>query len=301
MEIRVIKKLCFLINPQASQGEAKEIFLQVKKILQENSIESKLYVSEYPGFISNFIAIKDLSEFDGICVIGGDGTIHEAINGLMRSQKPALLPLGVIGGGSGNAFARDINHTDPIDAIKKIITGKVNSIDIMKIMHQDSVNFSANIIGWGMAANINALAERFRWLGNWRYSFAAVNSILRLRSQQMDIKIDDEIIQSNGLFFLALNTIHTGKGMRMAPYAKLNDGLVDIVMLRQANRLRLLKIFTQIFSGDHVNDPLVEYRQARNFSIQTKGDALTIDGENYGKTPIDVSVLHKALKLFADF
>jgi YegS/Rv2252/BmrU family lipid kinase len=300
MKIRVIKKLCFLINPHASQGGGKEIFLQVKKILQENSIESKLYVSEYPGFISKFIMINDLSEFDGICVIGGDGTIHEAINGLMRSKKTDLLPLGVIGGGSGNAFAQDINHTDPIVAINKIISGKISSIDVMKIMHQDSVDFAVNIIGWGMAANINALAERFRWLGNWRYSFAAVNSILRLRSQQMNVRVDEEIIECNGLFFLALNTIHTGKGMRMAPYAKLNDGLIDIVMLRQANRLRLLKIFTQIFSGNHVNDPLVEYRQVRNFSIQTNGDALTIDGENYGKTPIDVSVSHKALKLFAD-
>ena len=300
MEIRAIKKLCFLINPHASQGGAKGVFQQVKKILEENSIKSKLYVSEYPGFISKFIAIKDLSEFDGICVIGGDGTIHEAINGLMHSKKADLLPLGVIGGGSGNAFAQDINHTDPIVAINKIISGKVSSIDVMKIMHQDSVDFAVNIIGWGMAANINALAERFRWLGNWRYSFAAVNSILRLRSQQMNVRIDDEIIECNGLFFMALNTIHTGKGMRMAPHAKLNDGLVDVVMLRQANRLRLLKIFTQIFSGDHVNDPLVEYRQVRNFSIQTKGDVLTIDGENYGKTPIDVSVLHKSLKLFAD-
>ena len=55
-----------------------------------------------------------------------------------------------------------------------------------------------------------------------------------------------------------------------------------------------------IVSPETVNDPLVEYRQVRNFSIQTKDDALTIDGENYGKTPIDVSVLHKSLKLFAD-
>ena len=111
----------------------------------------------------------------------------------------------------------------------------------------------------------------------------------------------DDVVDGNYLFFVALNTIHTGKGMRMAPHAKLNDGLIDTILVRDVSKLRAVKIFTQVFSGSHIFDPSVEYQQVKTFSIHTKGDLLNIDGENIGRTPIDVSVVPNALQIFADF
>ena len=109
-----------------------------------------------------------------------------------------------------------------------------------------------------------------------------------------------EMIDCNSLFFVALNTIHTGKGMKMAPHAKLNDGLIDTILVRDVSKLRALKIFTQGFFGDHISDPSVEYRQVKTFSIHTKDDFLNIDGENTGQTPIEVSMIPNALQIFAD-
>ena len=114
------------------------------------------------------------------------------------------------------------------------------------------------------------------------------------------MKLDDEVIDSNSLFFVALNTIHTGRGMKMAPHAKLNDGLIDTILVRDVSKLRALKIFTQVFFGNHIFDPAVEYRQVEAFSIHTKGDLLNIDGENTGEAPIEVSVVPNALEIFAD-
>jgi len=110
----------------------------------------------------------------------------------------------------------------------------------------------------------------------------------------------DNLVNSKCLFFVALNTIHTGKGMKMAPHAKLNDGLIDTILVRDVSKLRAVKIFTQVFSGNHIFDPSVEYQQVKTFSIHTKGDFLNIDGENTGHTPINVSVVPNALKIFAD-
>ena len=87
--------------------------------------------------------------------------------------------------------------------------------------------------------------------------------------------------------------------MKMAPHAILDDGLMDIVVVKSASKLRVLKIFTQLFSGNHINDPHVEYKQIKHFTLNTEGDSLNIDGENIGRTPIQAELINKGIKIFA--
>ena len=299
MAINKPKKLYFLLNPFAGNGNAYNIFKLVKSILDKEQIEIESYLSQSKGDIERFITNEDLSEFDGICVIGGDGTIHEAIEGLMQSEKSKYLPLGIIPAGSGNAFAEDLGLRDPLDGLENIIIGDISRIDVMRIKTRHNINYAVNIIGWGMASNVNILAEKLRWLGNIRYSIASILSILKIKLQTVNIIIENQVFDGKIAFFIALNNIHTGKGMKMAPKAKLNDGLIDIILLKKASRLRILKIFLQLFSGKHIYDPLVQYMQVKSFSINSENDFLNIDGENIGQTPIEVSVERDAIQLFA--
>jgi YegS/Rv2252/BmrU family lipid kinase len=299
MAINKPKKLYFLLNPFAGNGNAYNIFKLVKSILDKEQIEIESYLSQSKGDIERFITNEDLSEFDGICVIGGDGTIHEAIEGLMQSEKSKYLPLGIIPAGSGNAFAEDLGLRDPLDGLENIIIGDISRIDVMRIKTRHNINYAVNIIGWGMASNVNILAEKLRWLGNIRYSIASILSILKIKLQTVNIIIENQVFDGKIAFFIALNNIHTGKGMKMAPKAKLNDGLIDIILLKKASRLRILKIFLQLFSGKHIYDPLVQYMQVKSFSINSENDFLNIDGENIGQTPIEVSVERNAIQLFA--
>ena len=299
MAINKPKKLYFLLNPFAGNGNAYNIFKLVKSILDKEQIEIESYLSQSKGDIEKFITNEDLSEFDGICVIGGDGTIHEAIEGLMQSEKSKYLPLGIIPAGSGNAFAEDLGLRDPLDGLENIIIGDISRIDVMRIKTRHNINYAVNIIGWGMASNVNILAEKLRWLGNIRYSIASILSILKIKLQTVNIIIENQVFDGKIAFFIALNNIHTGKGMKMAPKAKLNDGLIDIILLKKASRLRILKIFLQLFSGKHIYDPLVQYMQVKSFSINSENDFLNIDGENIGQTPIEVSVERNAIQLFA--
>ena len=299
MAINKPKKLYFLLNPFAGNGNAYNVFKLVKSILDKEQIEIESYLSQSKGDIERFITNEDLSEFDGICVIGGDGTIHEAIEGLMQSEKSKYLPLGIIPAGSGNAFAEDLGLRVPLDGLENIIIGDISRIDVMRIKTRHNINYAVNIIGWGMASNVNILAEKLRWLGNIRYSIASILSILKIKLQTVNIIIENQVFDGKIAFFIALNNIHTGKGMKMAPKAKLNDGLIDIILLKKASRLRILKIFLQLFSGKHIYDPLVQYMQVKSFSINSENDFLNIDGENIGQTPIEVSVERNAIQLFA--
>ena len=295
------KKFCILVNPVAGGGKTTKIFTKIQPLFDTSSVQSVEYFSDHPGSITDFIINTDLSEFDGLCVVGGDGTIHEAVLGLMKSGKAKSIPLGIIPGGTGNAFIEDLGCRDPIKAASQIIDGKVSPIDIFQIVNNEETSYAFNIIGWGMASDVNIQAEQLRWLGGMRYSVSAVINIMTFfKKRRLQIKLADDVIDGNYLFFVALNTIHTGKGMKMAPHAKLNDGLIDTILVRDVSKLRAAKIFTQVFSGNHIFDPSVEYQQVKTFSIHTKGDLLNIDGENTGYTPINVSVVHNALQIFAD-
>ena len=293
-----IKKLCLILNPKAGSQDHETVLKSVQKELDHLKIEYLTYKSEYKGAISDFIQNENLEGFEGVCVIGGDGTINEAVNGLMRSGKSRSMALGIIPKGSGNAFAEDLGELKPLEALETILKGHVTPIDLFKIDHKGDTYFAINIIGWGMAAQVNILAEKLRWLGGIRYSIASLISVMKMKRSQLDFILDDTSFSGEGLFFLALNTIHTGKGMKMAPHAVLDDGLIDIVLVKSASKLRVLKIFTQLFSGNHINDPHVEYNQIRRFALNTDGDPLNIDGENMGVTPIQAELIHKGIKIF---
>mgnify|MGYP001284334962 CR=1 FL=1 len=295
------KKFCILVNPVAGGRKTTKIFTKIQPLFDTSSVQSVKYFSDRPGFITDFIINSNLSEFDGLCVVGGDGTIHEAVLGLMKSGKAKSIPLGIIPGGTGNAFIEDLGCRDPIKAANRIIDGKVSPIDIFQIVHNEATSYAFNIIGWGMASDVNIQAEQLRWLGGIRYSISAVINIMAFfKKRRLELNLADNLIDSNCLFFVALNNIHTGKGMKMAPHAKLNDGLIDTILVRDVSKLRAVKIFTQLFSGKHIFDSSVEYQQVKTFSIHTKGDLLNIDGENTGHTPINVSLVPNALKIFAD-
>ena len=293
------KSLYFFINPKSGKGVAKKIFTKVSKALCASGIDIKLYVSKYKGDIADNISNIDLTHVDGIVVFGGDGTIHEAIIGLIKSGKHYYLPMGVIPAGSGNAYASDLNINDLDQAINALIRFEIKKIDIMEINHRDGISYSANILGWGMAARVNKIAEKLRFLGGIRYTIASIICIIFLKPERMDFNIDDIVIKAKGLLFLALNTVHTGKGMKMAPNAEMDDGLLDIILFKNATRLNIFRIFMKIYNGEHIYCEGVEYIQAKQFSINTLNDSLNIDGENMGYSPVKVRLLSNKLKIFS--
>ena len=298
MKPKEIKKLCFVVNQKAGKQRSKAIVHEIKDILVQKKIDFHFFNSDKGGSIIEFIQTENLTDLDGLCVLGGDGTINEAINGLMLSDQSQSLPLGIIPIGSGNAFAETLGELDPIKALSNILTGETRLIDVFTIDDREKTYFAINIIGWGMAAEVNILAEKLRWMGGIRYSIASLITVMRMKQKHLKVNLGKNNIEGKALFFLALNNVHTGKGMRMAPNAILDDGLIDIILVRSASKSRVLKIFTQLFSGTHVEDPYVEYSQITSFDIETENDPLNIDGENIGSSPIKVELINKAVRIF---
>ena len=293
-----MKKYYLLVNPKGGHKRGLEIYEKVKHVFTNASTNVTVLHTEYAGHAFDFANTLDFVGYDGLCAIGGDGTMYELINGMLKRDDNHKIPIGLITGGTGNSFMYDVDCLDPVDAAKRIVKHKLRPLDIAKVNANGELFYSFNIIGWGLATDAGKLAEKLRWLGGVRYDVASIIEVLKGKDRIATLTLDEEVIKENFIFIIGCNTIHTGKAMKMAPLAQLNDGKIDLIIVRKTSRINLLKLFPKLFSGDHIKSPLVEYRQVQNFSISLEEtNDLTIDGEIIGTTPLNVQMVPKMVNV----
>ena len=293
-----MKKYYLLVNPKGGHKKGLEIYEKVKHVFTNADTNVTVLHTEYAGHAFDFANTLDFVGYDGLCAIGGDGTMYELINGMLKRDDNHKIPIGLITGGTGNSFMYDVDCLDPLDAAKRIVQHKLRPLDIAKVNANGELFYSFNIIGWGLATDAGKLAEKLRWLGGVRYDVASIIEVLKGKDRIATLTLDEEVIKENFIFIIGCNTIHTGKAMKMAPLAQLNDGKIDLIIVRKTSRINLLKLFPKLFSGDHIKSPLVEYRQVQNFSISLEEtNDLTIDGEIIGTTPLDVQMVPKMVNV----
>jgi sphingosine kinase len=284
-----------ILNPVSGKRQNERLIDDIKGAFPF----SEIILTTHKGHPYEIANEEDLNSFSALIAIGGDGTMHEVINGMMDRKDDMKIPIGLIPGGTGNSFMHDLGCLDPQRAIRIIKEGNLKAIDLAEIKMKDGIRHAYNIVGWGISVTINNLAEKWRKVGGQRYNLAALYEIIRNPKWPVKINLDGNIIEGSFSFFLACNTMYSGNGMKVAPRAVLDDGLIDIILLRQAPRRKLIGLFSKIFDGRHINSPLIEYHQVRSFSIIPEKDTvLNIDGQVEGHTPVSVTVLPKAIQVF---
>tara|TARA_A100000164_G_scaffold208797_1_gene185099 strand:- start:3900 stop:4787 length:888 start_codon:yes stop_codon:yes gene_type:complete len=293
-----MKNLFMIVNPHGGLKKGLRILDKIKPIFNKKNIKLEILETKYAGHAQKFSNELDFSGYDGICAIGGDGTMHEIINGILKRKDQKKLPIGLITGGTGNAFMHDLDCLNPEHAAKRIAKGFKRSIDVVKVQNKNDVIYAFNIVSWGMSTDISKLAEKLRIFGEQRYNMAAFIEILKNKRRLVKIIIEGNTYVGDYALILACNTIHTGKAMKVAPLAQLNDGMVDLIIARKSSRFHLLRLFPKLFSGDHIADQIVDYRQVKKFSIEPIVNCeLGIDGEILGNTPINAEVLSSAIQV----
>ena len=295
-----MRRLLIVMNPRSGTRCGLTVMEQVTPTFAAAGIELDVRVTEGPGHARSMMKSADLSGFDGLCVAGGDGTVHEVTDGLMQRGDPISVPLGIIPAGTCNTLAQHLQFDDPLEAARQIVAGETLPIDVVRVLLNDEVIYCLDIVGWGAVSDINATAERLRWLGPSRYGVAALWQILRAKRRRATLSLDGQTIDDEFLFVIACNPKYTGSGMKLAPHAEIGDGKLDVIVVRRATRWQMLKLFSKVFDGSHLKLSCVEYHQVRSFALtsQTR-DALDLDGEMKGHTPLSAEVLPSALRLFA--
>ena len=293
-------KFILTVNPHGGTKKGPQLLKKVKPIFEASGTDLFIIETTFAGHAKDLANQLDLTEYDGFIGIGGDGTLHEIINGMLSRPDGNKIPIGIIPGGSGNSYMHDLNLTDPLTAAKAIIQGNTKFLDTARVEVNHVVKYANNMIGWGLVTDVGKKAEHYRWMGTNRYTILSVMEVFHHKSRLAALIMDDKKIEDEFTFIIACNSMHVGKGMKMAPKARLDDGLIDLIVIRAgASRTRLLQVLPKLFDGSHINEPEVEYIQTSKFSLIPETDEiLNIDGEIMGSTPIKVEMIPKAFEMF---
>ncbi len=293
------KRFVLVVNPRSGTRRGPAVMERVKPVFAAAGAQLDVRLTEAPGHAGEIAQTLDLHRYDGFCVIGGDGTVHEVADGLMQRGEPISIPLGLIPGGTGNTLYRHLHGASPVEAARRILDGRTCRLDAVRVAMENQVVFCIDIIGWGGVADINVAAERLRMLGSPRYALAALWWILRGTTRRARVVLDAQTFDDEFLFVIACNARSVGSRMRLAPRAELDDGKIDVVVVRQTSRLQMLRLFARVFDGSHVSLPCVEYYQVRRFAIESDGhEPLDLDGEIKGSVPMCAEVIPGALRVF---
>ena len=253
------------------------------------------------------------SEADAILVFGGDGTVHRHLGALVKLGLPVL----VVPRGSGNDFARALglrNASDALSAWQSFASGRnnVHAIDLGVITPvgqrnpEAGVRYFCCVGGVGLDAEVARRANQLpRWLRRrGGYVLSLPPALIRFSPLSMKIGVASRdtgfVERSSAPLMLAAfaNASRYGGGMQIAPRARLDDGLLDICLVRQLSRLRLLGLFPSVYFGRHLRHKPVEYFQASRLQIETEKPLdVYADGEYVCQTPIEVSIAGHALRV----
>lgn len=235
------KRLYVIVNPhgglQKGPRALKEVVLPIWT--KEFGIEVTVLETQYAGHARDLARTVDLKGYDGLCVIGGDGSVHEVVNGLLQRPKTPgvpLPPVGLLPGGSGNSVMLDLGTWSMAEAARRIGRGDVVHIDAVQCATAGLAACSINLVAWGLVGDVGVVAEKFRCLGPARYDIVAVWGVAKgggwpckltyeLESGQR-VAVDEKLMTA-----FVNSTQHFGKGLRPTPNARLDDGLMDLCYL----------------------------------------------------------------------
>lgn len=238
-----------------------------------------------------------------LLVLGGDGTLSEAANGILALPQARRPVLGFLPGGTGNDFLRDFAIQDLEAAARRIGAGKTVAVDAVDVRWPGGAHFSINLVASGLAAKAGARFGRsFRWVGPKGYDVAAAVEIATMKACPTNLVLDGKDCSGDLPLVIAMNSVHTGGAMRMAPDAKPTDGLLDVVVVEDIGKMQIMNLLaTKVRKGLHVHDRHVTIRKAAKVHIEPEDPSpVLLDGEVLGgTTPVDLTVLPGAFKLLA--
>lgn len=252
--------------------------------------------------------------YDALVVVGGDGMAHLGFNVVAGTD----IPLGLIAVGSGNDLARALGlpiHDVPrgIGVLADALTRPPRPIDAVattvatphpdRLSTDGGVDWAAAIVSAGFDAAVNHRANAYRWpRGGARYVRGVLSELSRFRPYGYRLTVDGDEREFDGALVALANGPTFGGGMAIAPAARIDDGLLDVVIARDVGRAELLRVFPRVYRGTHVDHPAVEILRARQVRIEPIAghpspipDAFA-DGEPVGRAPLDAVVHPGAIR-----
>ncbi|MFH1157040.1 MAG: diacylglycerol kinase family protein [Pseudomonadota bacterium] len=292
--------LLLIANPAAGGKRGRNRIPEIEAALKNQGVDCDILVTGYHRHAETLLRDVAIDRYDGIVSIGGDGTNYHVLNGLIKYHPDEPLPaLGVIPVGSGNSFAMDLGIFSAWEGIKALVSGVTCPVDVLRFTQGKEFFYSVNLMGAGFVTDVAQTASRLKKLGDMSYVFGVIHRALNLEFYRADLYIDGKRYCEDQCLIEFCNSRYTGGKMLIAPEARIDDGLMDVVMVSKLSRRNLLATFPKIFKGTHGSNPAVRILRAREVILSTiPPKKLLPDGELFGTTPVKVTVLPGKVRYF---
>jgi diacylglycerol kinase (ATP) len=235
------------------------------------------------------------SRHEVVLVAGGDGTLHAVVNGLVQVPKQERPALAILPVGRGNDFAAEIGLVTPDDTLRSLTSGRRRFVDLGK----SEAGVFLGVASAGFDARVARRAQETPFLsGSLLYSFAVLRTLVDFEPLEVRLRFESGTYDGPLVFAAVGNASRYGGGMRIAPEARLDDGLLDLCLVLPVSRRTLLAVFPSVFRGKHLAHPKVRYHRSPFVELATEEPAeVFADGEPLQKTPIRIETLASELEV----
>ncbi len=277
-----------IVNPVAGRGRVQRRLAEIARLLREGG-RVDIVQTAGPGEGARLARDATDEGYDRVVAVGGDGTVHDVVNGLLGSDiRLAIVPLG-----TANDFAHALGIRDWRAAARQALTGAYRPVDVA-LANGRAV---ANCVGVGADAAGARLVERQkRYLGPLSYLTAAIAIAATYRPRAMRVRFDGEVLEGEHLLVVVSNGGRFANGMRIAPQAIVDDGELDLCVIGGTNRAETLALLPLVYLGAHGRHRKVRFARVREIVIEQDERApVQYDGELAEADRIEVSCVASGL------
>lgn len=278
-----------LVNPQSGGGAAPAAVVPVARILRDAGARVEVTYSPGPLACAQ-LAREAVQRGDVVVAVGGDGMLSSVASAVVDARGV----LGIVPSGRGNDFARMLGlGADPEDVAHVLLEGEPTPVDV--------VDTGRRVVLGSVYAGVDSLASAIvdrahRLPRALQYPYAAVRSVVEFSPTRFTVEIDGQVLEEEAYTVVVANSGYYGAGMHIAPAASLTDGLLDVVIVRAASKLRLIRSLPRLYDGTHVD--LDDVITAQGIEVRVRSaDPVTAygDGERLAPLPVTARVRAGAL------
>lgn len=231
---------------------------------------------------------------EALVVAGGDGMAHLGA----QAVAATATALGLLPAGTGNDVARylDLPLKDPVAAAEVVIAGRTRTIDLAR----SGSSYFVSVLAAGFDAVVNERANRMTWpRGQMRYNLATIAELRTFEPLPYTLELDGVPLRTDAMLVAVGNGPSFGGGLRITEGARLDDGLLDVVIIKPMSKAALVRTYPRLFRGTHTTHPAYEHHLVRTVTVAAPGIVTYADGERFGPLPLTVECAPGALTVLA--
>lgn len=294
-----MRNAVLVVNPCAGRGSGARLAPEVVRELRRLGVDAEMRLTARPRHAVELVAAAVAGGASEVLIAGGDGTIFEAVNGML-ANGPTRCVLGIVPIGTGNDFVKMLGLTDWRIACARIAAGQTRAVDIGRC----GPHYFANGVGVGFDAQVAHHANSITWLSGTPVYAMALLKILSFdyRRPQLRISHDTGEIEQRVTLVAIANGRCYGGAFHVAPNASLDDGLLELVVAEALSRTRVLGLLPRVLKGTHLDHPAVTALRSRRVRISASTPVMVhADGEilDTAAMSVDVELLPGALRVLS--